>query len=132
MQGQLRIPFQQPAPLLTGEFGSIGWREEDNGRVPPLSAEAQRAAEVAADVAATAPSSSGSSLDPAKKYVTQEMLMKHTTRDSVWFVHEGKVYDATSYLDDHPGETFCAGKYSTFCHKLRHLLHTRLQHCACI
>ena len=27
----------------------------------------------------------------------------HITDRSCWFVHEGKVYDVTSYLDEHPG-----------------------------
>ena len=32
-----------------------------------------------------------------------EEVAKHRTEASCWFVHEGKVYDATTYLDDHPG-----------------------------
>ena len=32
-----------------------------------------------------------------------EEVAKHRTEASCWFVHEGKVYDATSYLEDHPG-----------------------------
>lgn len=32
-----------------------------------------------------------------------EEIEKHSGEDSCWFVHEGKVYDATSFLDDHPG-----------------------------
>jgi nitrate reductase (NAD(P)H) len=27
----------------------------------------------------------------------------HTTSESAWFVHEGKVYNATAFLEDHPG-----------------------------
>lgn len=76
----------------------MGWREEDNGRIPPLYGEPPKLEP------APATRTPGSDLDPSKKYVTQEMVTQHTTRDSVWFVHEGKVYDATSYLDDHPGE----------------------------
>lgn len=30
-------------------------------------------------------------------------VAKHTSEESCWFVHEGKVYDATSYLEEHPG-----------------------------
>jgi len=35
--------------------------------------------------------------------IAMEEVQKHTTRDSVWFVIDGKVYDATSWLRDHPG-----------------------------
>jgi len=30
-------------------------------------------------------------------------VAKHNSHDSAWFVHEGKVYDATPFLEDHPG-----------------------------
>lgn len=32
-----------------------------------------------------------------------EEVEKHTEDDSCWFVHGGKVYDATPFLEDHPG-----------------------------
>ena len=35
--------------------------------------------------------------------VTLEELAKHNTRKSCWIAVNGGVYDATSYLDDHPG-----------------------------
>ncbi len=28
---------------------------------------------------------------------------EHDSRESSWFVYEGKVYDATKFLNDHPG-----------------------------
>lgn len=28
---------------------------------------------------------------------------KHDSRESVWFVHDGKVYDGTKFLKEHPG-----------------------------
>lgn len=28
---------------------------------------------------------------------------EHADRESVWFVYEGKVYDGTKFLNDHPG-----------------------------
>lgn len=172
VQGQLCVRFQQPAPLLPGEHGSIGWREVDNGTVPalanspaatltrhpqrditsrtitsalPLMVNPAQAAAVAArpvtDVTMEKPTKgpgtpptkfvskphsqddsamqsssmrssstnssltldSGRVLDGSKTYVTQEMLTHHKTRKSVWFAHEGKVYDATTYLKEHPG-----------------------------
>ncbi|KAK8940692.1 Cytochrome b5 isoform B [Platanthera zijinensis] len=35
-------------------------------------------------------------------YSMQEAA-KHTTREDCWVVIDGKVYDVTKYLDDHPG-----------------------------
>lgn len=37
------------------------------------------------------------------KLFTMEEVEKHVTKGSAWFVHSGKVYDATPYLKDHPG-----------------------------
>ena len=30
-------------------------------------------------------------------------VAKHNTRESCWVVVNGKVYDVTEYLDEHPG-----------------------------
>lgn len=30
-------------------------------------------------------------------------IRKHASRDSCWFVRDGRVYDATSFLNQHPG-----------------------------
>lgn len=30
-------------------------------------------------------------------------MEKHDSRESVWFVHDGKVYDGTKFLKGHPG-----------------------------
>ncbi|KAG5031566.1 hypothetical protein AAZX31_06G126100 [Glycine max] len=30
-------------------------------------------------------------------------LSQHTTKDDCWILVDGKVYDVTQYLDDHPG-----------------------------
>lgn len=32
-----------------------------------------------------------------------EEISKHTTVDSLWLVIDGKVYDVTSFLEEHPG-----------------------------
>lgn len=37
------------------------------------------------------------------KTYTMEEVSKHDHERSAWFVHDGKVYDATPYLKDHPG-----------------------------
>ncbi|XP_054808942.1 cytochrome b5 isoform X2 [Prosopis cineraria] len=38
----------------------------------------------------------------SKLYTMQE-ASQHNTKGDCWVVIEGKVYDVTSYLDDHPG-----------------------------
>ncbi|SNX83136.1 probable cytochrome b5 [Melanopsichium pennsylvanicum] len=37
------------------------------------------------------------------KQVDSIELKKHKSEDSAWVVVDGKVYDVTSFLDDHPG-----------------------------
>jgi len=37
------------------------------------------------------------------KTVTWEQLKAHTTKDSLWLLVNGKVYDVTSFIDEHPG-----------------------------
>ncbi|SGZ48492.1 CIC11C00000001079 [Sungouiella intermedia] len=34
---------------------------------------------------------------------TIEEVQKHNTTDDLWIVYNGRVYDVTSYLDEHPG-----------------------------
>eukprot|EP00177_Eucheuma_denticulatum_P008193 GFKZ01014914.1.p1 GENE.GFKZ01014914.1~~GFKZ01014914.1.p1 ORF type:complete len:918 (+),score=135.57 GFKZ01014914.1:154-2907(+) len=55
----------------------------------------------------TAPPPSKSTSAPAlssmvKSYTMSEVA-KHNSEESAWIVVDGKVYDATPYLDDHPG-----------------------------
>ncbi|KAI9091944.1 hypothetical protein K1719_027879 [Acacia pycnantha] len=38
----------------------------------------------------------------SKLYTMQE-ASQHNTKDDCWVVIDGKVYDVSSYLDDHPG-----------------------------
>lgn len=35
--------------------------------------------------------------------VTREEVKKHCTADSLWIVFDGKVYDITKFLEEHPG-----------------------------
>ncbi|MBA0556322.1 hypothetical protein Golob_026432 [Gossypium lobatum] len=37
------------------------------------------------------------------KLYTMEEASQHNTKDDCWVVIDGKVYDVTPYLDEHPG-----------------------------
>lgn len=37
-----------------------------------------------------------------KKVIKLAEIEKHTARDDLWMVIEGKVYDVTSFVDEHP------------------------------
>ncbi|KAF9031839.1 cytochrome b5 [Hymenopellis radicata] len=37
------------------------------------------------------------------KIVTFEQLKSHSTKDDIWLLINGKVYDVTKFLDEHPG-----------------------------
>ncbi|KAK9235550.1 cytochrome b5-like heme/steroid binding domain-containing protein, partial [Lipomyces kononenkoae] len=38
-----------------------------------------------------------------KKVFTYENVKTHATQDDLWMVIHGKVYDATKFIDEHPG-----------------------------
>eukprot|EP00008_Paramoeba_atlantica_P006860 CAMPEP_0201487296 /NCGR_PEP_ID=MMETSP0151_2-20130828/12194_1 /ASSEMBLY_ACC=CAM_ASM_000257 /TAXON_ID=200890 /ORGANISM="Paramoeba atlantica, Strain 621/1 / CCAP 1560/9" /LENGTH=199 /DNA_ID=CAMNT_0047872295 /DNA_START=130 /DNA_END=729 /DNA_ORIENTATION=- len=38
-----------------------------------------------------------------KKEYTWDEVKEHTSKESCWFVMNGKVYDCTKFLDEHPG-----------------------------
>ncbi|KAF6004573.1 hypothetical protein F1559_004430 [Cyanidiococcus yangmingshanensis] len=38
-----------------------------------------------------------------QKYFTAAEVSQHYTRDSLWLIIDGRVYDVTSYIDHHPG-----------------------------
>eukprot|EP00798_Chlamydomonas_sp_ICE-L_P021626 gene21626-28630_t len=97
--GKMGLRFQHPAPLEVGQHGNVGWREEDNLRNQALTA----------GYAALAPGAPPPKTDVTAavaanvKTFTMDEVAQHTEEDSVWFVHEGKVYDGTPFLADHPG-----------------------------
>lgn len=41
--------------------------------------------------------------DERKRTYTLEEVRHHKTADDLWIVHNGRVYDVTSFQDDHPG-----------------------------
>uniref|UniRef100_A0A7S0L9G1 Nitrate reductase n=1 Tax=Coccolithus braarudii TaxID=221442 RepID=A0A7S0L9G1_9EUKA len=82
------LRFQHPTLAGPGNFG--GWFEEKVfGK-----ADAPKAAAPAAPAASTA---------TGDKRFTMAEVEKHDTDKDCWIVVKGKVYDATNYLDDHPG-----------------------------
>ncbi|GMH44112.1 hypothetical protein BSKO_12046 [Bryopsis sp. KO-2023] len=94
-KGNIGLRFQHPAPIEVGELGSIGWREEQNIK--------DQAIKAASAPVVAVPKVEASKNDEAKKTFTMAEVEKHTEDDSVWFVHNGKVYDGTPFLEDHPG-----------------------------
>ena len=97
--GSLGLRFQHPAPVELGERGSMGWREEDNIR--------QQAIAAVTTSGGVAPAAVVAQSTPARsegdKVFTMEEVAKHNTEESAWFVHAGSVYDATRFLEEHPG-----------------------------
>ena len=86
--GSIGLRFQHPAPLYEGKIGGKGWREASAPPDVDAKAEAKPPA-IKKDVKVV-------------KY-TMEEIEKHDNEKSCWFVRGNRVYDATSYLDDHPG-----------------------------
>ena len=39
----------------------------------------------------------------APRMISAEELAKHTAYDDCWMAIQGKVYDLTKFMDDHPG-----------------------------
>jgi len=96
-QGNMGLRFQHPAPVQPGVLGNIGWREEEH-----LARQGQEAA-AAAPAAAAVVAAPKAAADGSLAMYTMEEVEQHATEESAWFVHEGKVYDATPFLNDHPG-----------------------------
>ncbi|EFJ43675.1 nitrate reductase [Volvox carteri f. nagariensis] len=99
--GVMGLRFQHPAPVELGERGNMGWREEDNLVAQALAA-VKEGATAAAAPAAPPPVVAAAANGGPRQY-TMEEVAAHNTEESCWFVHGGKVYDATPYLDEHPG-----------------------------
>jgi len=58
-----------------------------------------------ASVAASVPARKGfvRPADPEHTFYTAAEVSKHCTKDDLWIIVKGKVYDVTSYVDEHVG-----------------------------
>lgn len=84
--GRPALRFQHPTLAGPGNFG--GWFEEKS----------MGKADAAAATGAPAVAASGTD-----KLYSMEEVAKHDTKGDCWFVVKGSVYDATPFLDEHPG-----------------------------
>jgi nitrate reductase (NAD(P)H) len=94
--GTLVLRFQHPAPIQPGPLGGIGWREEEAAARAEAGAAAAAAPGAAAPAASAAPPAGARRITPAE-------LAAHADEKAAWFAYRGRVYDATGFLDDHPG-----------------------------
>ncbi|WVN90412.1 uncharacterized protein L203_105648 [Cryptococcus depauperatus CBS 7841] len=54
-------------------------------------------------MAETAASPSAAPQEGEEKLYTLEMLAQHNTKESLWMLLHNKVYDVTTFMDEHPG-----------------------------
>lgn len=81
------LRFQHPAPLYEGNLDNKGWREKLDCAPPVVEAKPAVKAET----------------PKAENKYSMDEIRQHDNEDSCWFVRDGKVYDATPFLEDHPG-----------------------------
>ena len=91
--GSMVLRFQHPAPIQPGPLGNVGWREE----------EAAVKAGGAAGAVAAAPATLGTASVTTRKVSQSELAAHAGDEGAAWFAYSGRVFDATRFLDDHPG-----------------------------
>ncbi|KAL4420574.1 hypothetical protein ABPG75_010230 [Micractinium tetrahymenae] len=89
--GQFGLQFEHPT--IAGPTVG-GWMNR---------AEDAAAAAAAALAAAPPPPPAAANGAAGPRLITMAEVEKHTTKESAWFVSDGKVYDATPFLKEHPG-----------------------------
>ena len=92
-KGKIALQFEHPTVAANGPGGWMVPKKESMSPVPRT----QEAQKEEPKVAAAPASSTGATT------FTLEEIAKHKTEESAWFIHDNKVYDATTYLADHPG-----------------------------
>ena len=84
--GRFALAFEHPT--VAGPTAG-GWMNRADS--PAMPAEVQ-------SIAPPAPANGTSA-----RIISMEEVEKHDTAESAWFVYEGRVYDATPFLKEHPG-----------------------------
>lgn len=97
-KGNIGLRFQHPSPIEETSDGFMGWRDEENLNLKEME---NKASFVNAN-GKSVKINNGKENVNVKTYEWEE-IEKHDSEKSCWFVHDGKVYDATSFLIDHPG-----------------------------
>ena len=94
----------RPAPCAAG----FGLQFEHPTLAGPTPGGWMNRADAPAAAAALVPSSGPATPGSrSAQLYSMEEVEQHTTKDSCWFVVEGKVYDATPFLKEHPGAALC-------------------------
>lgn len=100
--GEHVFRFEQPTQpgQLTG-----GWMTKLAGK--PVSAGFGKLLDIAGDAASAAPAPAAAEKKDTsgKKTFTMEEVRKHNTEEDCWIIVNNRVYDATEYLELHPGGT---------------------------
>nr|AAY59538.1 nitrate reductase [Cylindrotheca fusiformis] len=99
--GQHVFRFEQPTQ--PGQLAG-GWMTKLAGK--PISAGFGRLLDLAGDSVPSCPPSDAEKKDTSgKKTFTMEEIRKHNTEEDCWIIVNNRVYDATEYLELHPGGT---------------------------
>merc|ERR1712100_980965 len=95
-QGKIALQFEHPTVAANCPGGWMVPKKSAMDPVPKTQ-EAQKETPKTAAAPASSKEASGAAT------FTLDEIAKHKTEESAWFIHDNKVYDATSYLADHPG-----------------------------
>lgn len=96
MEGSPSVPFLSIIIVL----GFIWWLVSKRGRFGQFHS---RTVGPRAHWAPTSARQAPTTASVSKRYYTPAEIAKHCQRDSLWLIIDGKVYDVTSYVDQHPG-----------------------------
>jgi len=97
--GQHVFKFEQPTQ--PGQLAG-GWMTKLAGK--PVSAGFGKLIDLVDDAPAPAPEPASEKKDTGdKKLFTMEEIRKHNTEHDCWIIVNDRVYDATEYLEEHPG-----------------------------
>lgn len=90
-----------PKPTDDGRFALVF--EHPTVAGPTVGGWMNRAEKTAADSTAVSVQAALPPSTSDARIISMTEVEKHDTKDSAWFVYEGRVYDATPFLKEHPG-----------------------------